>query len=130
MTSEVHKNSSDELVDDADVAGQTEMSTFGPDYLTGYGRIDVGASVELMQQSRANSEGINSPTGFRQGSLKDRDIVEFQFAVSEDWINSRPNETTIVNGSRQDIEHALKNHTGVGTIRRRMPTMQPLTKTS
>ena len=117
------QNNSNELINDSGIAGQMEMATVGPDFLTGHGRIDVGASVELMQQHRENSDGIKTPTGFRQSSLGDRDIVEFQFAVSEDWINSRPNETTIVNGSRQSST-ALKSlwH---GTILHLMQTMQP-----
>ena len=40
-----------------------EMATVGPDFLTDYGRIDVGASVE--SQHRENSDGIKTPTGFR-----------------------------------------------------------------
>ena len=97
----------DELINSSGTSGQVGLATIGPDYFTGFGRLNVEESVLLTQQNRSNEDGILRPTGFAQGSINDGGVQDYQFSISQDWINSRPAATTL-NNSNQDIEHALK----------------------
>ena len=76
-------------------ANQAQAATIGPDYLTGFGRLNVGESVNLMQRSRKDSNSNNQPTGFRTGSIGDKEIHEFRFAVSPDMSNNQTDQLQI-----------------------------------
>ena len=83
------QGNSAELFNAAGVAGQAQRATIGPDYLTGFGRLNVGASINLMQQSREDANGNNQPTGFRTGNIGDKEIHEFSFTISPDMASNQ-----------------------------------------
>ena len=73
-----------ELIDASGTAGQTGRATIGPDYFTGFGRLNVADAVALTQQNRSDDEGILRPTGFAQGSINDGGVQDYQFTISQD----------------------------------------------
>jgi len=89
------QKASEELIDDSGTNGQTEVATIGPDYLTGFGRLNTQAAVELIQQRRADDDGLNRPTGFIQGEIGDSQFTDYEFIIDQEWIDSRPDDQAL-----------------------------------